>query len=1511
VNYQLLPGECYYELDVRSLVAISAECSTVKVDPTGPYPIGPTDVTVTADDGGEPQKCIVTVNINEFASPVSSLACNNLVNVSLDDGCEAFITADMVLEGGPYGCYEGYNVIIEGITGNVITSPGDYSVTIEDPFSNNACWGVIRAEDKLPPLLRCEDVTTDCAQGFAPDDPIFNKFILSPSNNPGTIPDGSGRELLRFDAPHGYVHDVRVRLEIQHGSVSQLRATLEAPSGAKFKLFSYPGTSVNCDENDIDIELSDDADRSHAQLQMDCYDRVPSIYGSYQPEEAFSNFDAEVADGQWKLRIHDDVIGTQGSVISAELEFILQTGLISFPILSGVPIPDGDNSYIIDGNNDCEVSRVTYEDNMLEFDCSSQYSYIIERTWWAYDKSNNHSTCLQTIYVVRKDLEHLAWPPNYDDLEKDAFNCKDILSGNVDLDEGTGHPSPSVTGYPIDWSSLDFSFCDNVQKTYEDTRIDICPGSYKIIRKWLVLDWCTGEVAEHNQIIKILDNDAPDIICPEDFTISTDPYYCGALDVFIPLPDVTFDCSQVHFELAYKYAGEGGEPQEDTSTEGVDYVGGGYTIEHLPYGKTWLVYTAWDECGNSEQCTFEVDVEDDIEPVAVCDEHTVVSVGADGMAFVNASTFDDGSSDNCGIAYWEARKMTDECNEEPDLEYHQQIKFCCEEVGSTIMVAFRVVDINGNSNTCMVEVEVQDKLPPFITCPPDVTLWCQEDFKDLDKTGSATAIDNCGDPDITFEDSGSLDQCGRGEITRTWTAEDAGGLKHSCYQYITLIDPDPFDGLDTLDLWWPQDTVLIGCDAADDPDAAGHPIIYDDECSLVAYNYEDQVFEFVDDACRKILRHWTVIDWCTYNDDNPTLGQGWWEYVQIIKVNNLEGPVFTGTTCADITICSYGLCGDYLDLTIGANDDCTPEEELQWSWAVDLDPRDHVYDSFGFSNDAYAWYPDGTHTIRWTVEDRCGNQSVCEYDFTVVDCKNPTPYCVTSITTVVMPNSGQVTVWANDFDFGSSDNCTSQDNLIFSFSSTTSDQSTTFYCDDIPNGVEEEIDLEMWVTDEEGNQDYCSIVMVLQDNNGDKCDDQEVGTALISGLIQTEDNNAVEEVSVQLNSNQPEFPRNFITDFNGDFAFTHLDMGRTYEMTSQKDDNALNGVSTLDLVLMQKHILGIDPFDSAYKVIASDVDNNEKVTAADLVNLRRIILGIEDEFSNGQSSWRFVKADVNYANINDPFPFQEIIEVNSLQGNMLDADFMAVKIGDVNGSAETSQFGQPASEIRTNASMTLAVDEIAFKKGEIVEIPVYANQFENISGYQFTLNFTETNVAFEGVKAASLNLDESNFGAHRANQGFLTTSWNNSKAISLDNDEVMFTLIFKALQDGTTIDLFNVTSQITQAEAYGEGLNVMDVKLVTRDAQGQILAENFDLFQNQPNPFSGKTTVGFNLPKAAKASLTIYDVTGKVVFKNTDNYSKGYNTVELNKSDMNTSGILYYKLETDEFTATKKMIGLD
>ncbi|MBL0101272.1 MAG: hypothetical protein IPP49_15610 [Saprospiraceae bacterium] len=68
------------------------------------------------------------------------------------------------------------------------------------------------------------------------------------------------------------------------------------------------------------------------------------------------------------------------------------------------------------------------------------------------------------------------------------------------------------------------------------------------------------------------------------------------------------------------------------------------------------------------------------------------------------------------------------------------------------------------------------------------------------------------------------------------------------------------------------------------PAALGSPILTDGACSLVGAQYEDQVFSFnnpTSPACFKILRTWTVIDWC-----HPLTGGGYqtWKYVQEIKV---------------------------------------------------------------------------------------------------------------------------------------------------------------------------------------------------------------------------------------------------------------------------------------------------------------------------------------------------------------------------------------------------------------------------------------------------------------------------------------------------------------------------------------------------------------------------------------------------------------------------------------------------
>ena len=91
----------------------------------------------------------------------------------------------------------------------------------------------------------------------------------------------------------------------------------------------------------------------------------------------------------------------------------------------------------------------------------------------------------------------------------------------------------------------------------------------------------------------------------------------------------------------------------------------------------------------------------------------------------------------------------------------------------------------------------------------------------------------------------------------------------------------------------------------------------------------------------------------------------------------------------------------------------------------------------------------------------------------------------------------------------------------------------------------------------------------------------------------------------------------------------------------------------------------------------------------------------------------------------------------------------------------------------------------------------------------------------------------------------------------------------------------------------------------------------FELYQNQPNPFVNKTSVGFYLParqgsaggpEAAEATLSIVDETGRVVYQQKGQFAKGENSIQLDRALINTTGLLYYKLETETDSATKKMI---
>ena len=88
-----------------------------------------------------------------------------------------------------------------------------------------------------------------------------------------------------------------------------------------------------------------------------------------------------------------------------------------------------------------------------------------------------------------------------------------------------------------------------------------------------------------------------------------------------------------------------------------------------------------------------------------------------------------------------------------------------------------------------------------------------------------------------------------------------------------------------------------------------------------------------------------------------------------------------------------------------------------------------------------------------------------------------------------------------------------------------------------------------------------------------------------------------------------------------------------------------------------------------------------------------------------------------------------------------------------------------------------------------------------------------------------------------------------------------------------------------------------------------VVAEQFELYQNTPNPVTEATLISFYLPEAGEATLTISDVSGRTLMLLRGDYAAGYHTLNLTKAQLKgVTGVLSYTLTAGEHTATKQMV---
>jgi hypothetical protein len=1411
---QLDPGDCEYYLD--RFPEIDDNCGSYSVtyipDLNTPLEIGTHDITyIVTDDAGNADTCTTTVTVLEHQPDFPELACNDEVNVSLGPDCTREITADMILEGDDYGCYDNYYIVISQGTapggGPIPTSPvvtldevgQQLIVQVCNVETGECCWGYLNVEFYQDPEFICPADTAVACNGST--DPIF-----------------TGEPIVTSCIPGG-------------GSVTYVD------------------------------EFTD--------------------------------------------------------------------------------------------NGDCGIPVAT-----------------INRTWTVEDGVGNSSSCTQVITIETFDLDDVQFPLDYDNLDLPSFSC-------IEVANDPSLVSPDSTGFPMIGDSMfvyEMDMC-NASYFYEDEIFNICPGSYEILRIWKVRNYCLPVVPginprQHIQVIQVLDQDGPDLVCPADTVITANPFNCFG-SITLSEPDVLEACSFTDYQMSL-------------SSGSLILQNGQYTAHNLGLGIHTVTINAADGCKRRTECTYQIEVVDAIEPAAVCNDDLNISIGGDGVARVFAEDIDGGSYDNCGIQSIQVRRNIFENSDcmpitESFSDWADYVDFSCCDIGDTVTIELRVTDMAGNENICWLDVEIEDKLNPYCNAPLSRSIACVElptgfdpaDTLQLQQLfGMATATDNCSEVSVQeLPPIVNMNNCSVGTIIRRWSATDAYGNTsvNSCQQLITVNAEHEYA------IRFPKDYEEV-C-GTPNPDTILTNAI---GCDLLAVSVQDEIFTATGNECYKVLRQYSVINWCEYdgesdpvvisrdedcdgepgdeevwvirradhtyvdrdNDElnnNPIFGikgtscdgftnpigywkqvqsNGYWQYTQIIKVYDDTPPTvsFTG----DNTFCSYsnGTCTSNTGITFEVEEDCS-NAGLNVMVLLDINndgSTDMILDTSelivnGISYELNQVLPIGTHRVEVQVDNGCGLNNAEETTITVIDCGVPPVVCIDQLAAELTPlgpdvdfdgdgtfDQGGIAIPASALITSELFDCSSP--LTFSVNRVGDaadiyQEEIRFICQDTGQQM-----VEVWVWDAFGNSDFCVTAIDVQDNQG-ICSNAPLAT--VAGILETEYGDGLENADVSISGGQSS---SVLSMSDGSYTFNNLEMGYDYTITPYHNQQPLNGVSTADLIFISRHILGVEPLDSPYKMIAADANNTGSITALDQIQIRKMILGIDTSFPNN-TSWRFIDATHLFSDPDNPWnlPFPESVSLNDLNGSVYGKDFIAVKTGDVTGDAEANELTKVESRFY-GPSFRVSVPGQELVPGSVITLPFRADASE-VKGFQGTLDFNDQ--VLELVEVRHGLLSQRHMAQPSYARGMITFSWNDEEA-EVQGVQTLFELVFRVQAAGELQELIEINSGITPKEAYHPDITYRDIELVFEHASQK---QGPELYQNFPNPFTGETSVGFYLPRRGEAIFTIFNAQGEAIYRYQDEFTEGIHKLVLNRGQLGQNGFFTYTLQFEGEIMARKMIMLE
>jgi hypothetical protein len=1159
----------------------------------------------------------------------------------------------------------------------------------------------------------------------------------------------------------------------------------------------------------------------------------------------------------------------------------------------------------------CNIGA-TYEDSAPITICVASQQFV--RTWTLVDwcDPTNTTTYAQIIKlgdftpptidcpIVDIDGDGFPDPPIY---PAASFECTGALlvpmpevsdaCSNVKVDVEIVTDRDSVVfndfGEPTD-TVLQTVVLDRVAAENPDKSVAGIPtGCHRF--RYIATDDC-GNIAVHECGFCIVDQVDPVASCDDTLMMSIG--LSGNLRIFpTQINEGSWDNCQVDsFSVRRRVT-------VDENCEGVD-----------PFFTPWLPYVEFSCCavnrtvevellvvdtaGNTNTCTTQVVVEDKAKPRCAPPSNITMSCGGLPAAFhpdsLQALPGLFGTpfvSDNCPGVEWEELPPVnnlDECT-----------------VG-TLIRRFRAVDASGN-----ISEEA---------CQQVITVESYNDYKiKFPKDAQA----NCGIPNpdtIEIFERG----CDLLAVSVTDTLLSASG--DECYKVFRtyrVVNWCEYDG--------ESNPVRVGRDE-DCDELPGDEDVWVSRLPEQAYiDRDDEPFNAqpvfgvkgtVCDGQSNPQGYWRTQD-----------SRGFWQYTQHLLVYDTVPPQIDFLIPPPICSNNNETCRASADFLFIISDNCTPDDldiRVFYDEYTDGTVDSVITDVFG-SYPKYKLsgdYPIGEHEFEIVVEDGCGNIASATLPFEVVDCKAPTPTCINGLSLALMPvlpqtdvdgdgdfDKGAHVVFAEDFVASEYIDCSMPVTYSINRVGEEPDANQTSLvvtCDDLGALL---VEIYAWDAADNPYQeqpdgsaggpnfDFCETFVIVDDNIVG-CNDS---LPSVSGQVMREDSAAVADVEMTLSSPSLS-PQAFTTDSTGMYAFEDMPANYSYTLTPRRDGDDLNGISTYDVALLNKHILGIEPLDSPYKRIAADVNNSGSISTLDVIQLRRVLLGILPSFPHSES-WRFVPRNHAFINPLNPWgtPWLTSLTYESLESTV-QQDFIAIKVGDMDLSA-ILDLAQSAQEVEGRAApaFTLRTADRPLARGATVTVPVYADDLSLVMGFQGTLEVDPELATLLGVKEGYCG--HANYNTAMVAEGRLPFSWN---GVYAQGEARLFSLVLRAKQTTRTSALLRLSAHGLRAEAYSTSAEQLRLSLDFRAASVQQVVPSPYL---SPNPLQDESRLYFYLPAAQPVQISLYDLSGQQLYEAKLDLEAGAHEWPLAQAKLTSSGVYLLRMRSPSQEWTTKLLKVD